>query len=170
MKKLVFFLILIIPISSFAQAKMPAWFYNSFKKLKLDQQFQLSTYLKPAFLTADFNGDGKADISALIISKKTKKKGIVVIHGGIDQYFIMGAGSNFGNGGKDFNWLKGWKLYKDKIAYETTFDEDDMINGSKKVKLKHPAFYIYDLMDDEPNSGGIIYWNGKQYTWIHQGE
>ncbi|HEX8023904.1 hypothetical protein [Mucilaginibacter sp.] len=161
---------MMVPLSLFAQAKMPAWFYNSFRTLKLDQHYGISNFIKPSFLSADFNGDGSKDIAALIISKKNKKKGILIIHQTSHKYFVMGAGVNFGNGGDDFNWAKGWKLYKDKVVYETVFDKDDNISGSKKNNLKHPGVYIYDLMDGEPNSGGVISCNGEKYIWIHQGE
>ncbi|HEY2582871.1 MAG TPA: hypothetical protein VGI43_13745 [Mucilaginibacter sp.] len=153
-----------------AQSPIPVWFVTSFKQLKLEQKYETSGYIKPSFLQADFNGDGIMDIAALVIEKKTKKKGILLIYGKSNQYFVFGAGTNFGNGSDDFKWARGWRVYNSKIAYETTFNEDGDILGAKKIKLSRKAFYIYDLEDGEPNSGGIIYWNCKKYIWIHQGE
>jgi hypothetical protein len=126
--------------------------------------------LKPSFLQSDFNGDGITDIATLVTEKKTKKTGILLIHGGSNQYFVLGAGTKFGNGGDDFKWARGWHLYKDKIAYEQLFNKDGDMLGCKKIKLVRAVFFIYDLEDGEPNSGGIIYWDGKKYIWIHQGE
>jgi hypothetical protein len=171
MKSLVLLtLIVSASISANAQSNLPSWFVKSFKQVKQDQKYELKNFLSPAYLQADFNGDGKADIAALTIEKKTGKKGILIIHGSNNQYFVLGAGTNFGNGSNDFKWAGGWKTYRKRFAYETIFNKDDDIQGSRKIKLKRPAIFIYDLEDGEPNSGGIIYWDGKKYIWIQQGE
>src|SRR4051812_8605316 len=94
-------------------------------------------------------------------------KGIIIMHGNTNSYFVIGAGTNFGNGGSDFYWLKGWTLYKDNVANETLLSYGQF-NGSKKIKLEHHGFLIYDLEDDTRSSGGIVYWSGEKYIWIHQ--
>jgi hypothetical protein len=170
MKYLFFLILLAVSISSNAQPTIPLWYIKSLKQQKLDQRYELKGYLKPAYLEADFNGDGIEDIASLVLDKKTKKEGILLIHGGTSQYFVFGAGTKFGNGSDDFKWAGGWQIYKKKIAYEMLFDNDGGMSGSKKIKLKRQSVFIYDLEDGEPNSGGIIYWAGKKYIWIHQGE
>jgi hypothetical protein len=167
MKKLVCILLLILPLVTIAQTHLPDWFRKSFKANKLDQQYKLKAYKQPAFLSDDFDGDGNADVAALIIQKKTKMKGIIIMHGNTNNYFIIGAGTNFGNGGGDFYWIKGWTLYKDNFAYETLFPNSGSVR-SKKIKLEHHGFLIYDLEDDTRSSGGIVYWSGEKYIWIHQ--
>jgi len=164
------FIISFASISVNAQSTLPTWFVNSCRQLKLFRQYKPVDFLNHAFIQADFNGDGKIDVAALTIEKKTGKKGIIIIHAGNNQYFILGAGSSFGNGSDDFKWARGWKIHKEKFAYKTTFDKSGDILGSRKFKLIRPAIFIYDEEDGEPNSGGIIYWNGKKYIWIHQGE
>jgi hypothetical protein len=154
----------------YAQAKLPTEFIKTYNNLKLNEKYQINGFIKPYYLESDFNKDGIKDIAALVVEKNSKKRGILLIHGGSHQYFIFGAGTKFGNGSDDFKWLKGWSLYNSKIAYESTFSKDGDILGSKKIKIVRPAFYIYDLEDGEPNSGGIIYWTGKKYIWISQGE
>jgi len=166
-----FFVIAFIIICHASQAQqLPDWFIAAFKTNGLSARYNITSFLKPAFLTTDFNGDKIPDIAVLITEIKTKKKGVLLIHGKTNQYFVFGAGTDFGNGGTNFSWLKRWGVYKDKLAYETKFDEDENIAGAKKVKLTRPGLLVTDLEDGVPNSGGIIYWNGFKYTWIHQGE
>ena len=167
------YLFLILTICLFntpSQNPATSQFINSFKLLKLDAKYEIKSFLKPSNLSADFNGDGKTDAAMLVVEKKTKKKGIILINGGSTQYFVFGAGTNFGSGGKDFSWLNGWQIYKEKTAYETVLDKDGDLMDGKKIILKRPGLYVYQLEDGEPNSGGIIYWDGKKYIWIQQGE
>jgi hypothetical protein len=39
--------------------------------------------------------------------------------------------------------------------------------GAKEWTLKRPAL---NLENPDASAGGLIYWNGKKYIWIHQGE
>jgi hypothetical protein len=36
--------------------------------------------------------------------------------------------------------------------------------------LARPGIIIEDYEDGAALASGIIYWNGKKYIWIHQGE
>jgi hypothetical protein len=69
------------------------------------------------------------------------------------------------------SWLDKWNIYKQKTAQETQFDpkSGDML-GSKTVKLLRPGLLVEHQEDGATLAGGIIYWNGKKYVWIHQGE
>lgn len=150
---------------------MPVWFTKSFEVQKLKEKYNIDTKLKPGFLEAHFNGDRLKDVAVQVIDKKTKKKGILVINGGQRKYFMLGAGYKFTNEDfNDTNWLNGWELYKKHIAYQTLFSNDGDISGSKKVKLQHTAINAYSLEEGEPSAGILIYWDGKKYTSIHQGE
>jgi len=169
MKGILFLLTLLITQSN----SLPDWFTKSFRENKLDGKYQISGFLKTSFLEADFNGDGVKDIAALVVEKKTLKKGILLIHGETNQYFLFGAGTQLGKIGfdahDDLKWLRGWKVNKDKFTYETVFDNGDIV-GSKKIRLLHPGLSLWDLLDGAPNAGGTIYWNGTKYIWIHEGE
>ena len=125
----------------------------------------MKQYIKPACFQADFNGDGVTSVAALIIEKKTKKKGILVIQGGTFEYVIFGAGNNVGkasfDGSDDLKWMEGWEIFNHNIAYETKFDNGDII-GSIKRKLPHKGISIRSLEDGEPLAGGIIYWDRKK--------
>ena len=144
---------------------------DRFKNNELDKKYEFNSFLKSSYLQADFNGDLNQDIAVFVVEKATKKKGVLIFHGKSNNYFILGAGKEFGNGSDNFNWADKWKVYKKKIANETQFDKKtgDII-GSKEIKLVRPAILIEDIEDGATIAGGIIYWNNKEYTWIHQGE
>jgi hypothetical protein len=150
---------------------LPTWFSDAFRSNGLDKKYIIASYLKPAYLKADFNSDGIVDIAALITEKGTNKKGIVVIHGKTNQYFVFGGGTSFNAGGNDFKWADKWSLYRKNTASETQFDKEkgDIIGG-KTVKLKRPSILVEDYEDGAALAGGIIYWDGTKYIWIHQGE
>jgi hypothetical protein len=173
MKRLILLVLLITTSHLHAQQRtLPTWFTQSFIQNKLNEKYELKSYLKPTFLEADFNGDGAKDVATIVTEKKTRKGGILLIHGNTNQWFVFGAGTNFGNGSTDFfNWMKRWKVYRNKVVEETTFDKNDDITGSRVVKLKRPGIEVLMLEAiDEPSPVAVIYWNGKKYIWIHEGE
>ena len=78
----------------------------------------------------------------------------------------MGAGKDFGAGGDDFSWANHWSLFTERLTHETTFTANGDIDGSKEVKLLWNAITI----SDEGAGGGLLYYDGKKFTWIHQGD
>jgi len=157
-----------------AQLKViPGWFVNAFNQQKLNSYYELKSYIKPGFLEADFNGDGIKDIAALVIEKRTHKKGIILIYAKSLNHFVFGAGTMVGKKGFDdsdnLKWVDGWSIYKDKIAYETKFNNGD-IEGEIKRRLPNKGISIWANQDGAPLAGGIIYLDGKRFAWIHQGE
>ena len=152
------------------QPRLPTWFQTAFKTKGLDKKYAITQFLKTGTLQADFNGDKLKDIAVLVTEKATKKLGILLFHNQSNQYFVFGAGTKFGSGSDNFKWAKDWKTYWEKTATETQFDKDDNIIGGKEIKLKPPGIVIWAIEDGEPIAGGIIYWTGQKYIWIHQGE
>ncbi|MBD1385780.1 hypothetical protein IDJ75_10865 [Mucilaginibacter rigui] len=150
---------------------LPGWFTKSFNEKKLNERYLIIKPIKPGYLEADFTGDKINDIAVQVLDKKSKKRGILIIDGGTKTYYIFGAGQKIPDEDfNDTNWLNGWRLHKDKFAYQTIFDANGDISGSKKVKIPHPAISIYSLQDGDELAGVLIYWNGAGYTSIHQGE
>lgn len=169
MKKglLIGLLILITNVVIGQEKNYPEWFLKAMIKFGLDSKYELSPFIKPTFLQSDFNGDNSIDCAALIREKSTKKVGILLIHSKDFKFYIFGAGKDFGNGSDNFDWLKIWKVYYDKTAYETQFDKASVdIIGSKIMNLARPAIDVEDM----EIAGGLIYWDGHKYIWIHQGE
>jgi hypothetical protein len=170
MKHFVLFILLISAHWLYDQPnRSPVSFIKYFKEHNLNERYELTSFLKPGYLEADFNGDGINDVFITITEKRTHKKGLLLIDGKDKTYTIFGAGTNFGNS-SNYSWLKGWKLYKKRMAYESLFDNDGNMSGSRPIKLKFPGIFIYDVVDGAPYSGGLIYWDGYKYLWIHQGE
>ena len=93
---------------------LPKWFVDRFKSNELDKKYEFNSFLKSSYLQADFNGDLNQDIAILIIEKATKKKGVLIFHGMSNDYFILGAGKEFGNGSDNFTWADKWEVYKRK--------------------------------------------------------
>ncbi|MGY2131771.1 hypothetical protein ACW9KT_06065 [Hymenobacter sp. HD11105] len=64
----------------------------------------------------------------------------------------------------NFEWVDYWNLFTKASTLETLFDKSGDTSGARTVRLKHPAIEI----GREETGGGMIYWNGKKYIWIHQ--
>ncbi len=162
-------LLIFLSIQANAQT-LPSWFKKAFIEKGLDKKYMINKRLKPPFLEADFNADKEQDIAVFVTDKHHKKKGILVIHGKTNEYYVFGAGKKLDDS-DDFNWIDKWSVYKQKTAQETQFDkESGDIIGGKEIKLSHHAILIEAYDDGGFVAGGIIYWNGKKYIWIHQGE
>ena len=150
---------------------LPDWFTAIYTKKGLDKEYVLISSIKPSFLSADFNADTYEDIAVLVVAKKTKKKGVLIIHQKTNTFAILGAGNRLSDGGDDFSWIDKWQLYKKRVVFESLFDKKsgDIIE-SRKVDLKQTGILLEDYEDGAVLSGGILYWNGKTYQWIQQGE
>lgn len=110
-----YLLLIMLLLSSgvYAQNKsLPDWFMQTFKSKGLNIKYDLGHFAKPSFLQTDLNGDKIEDVVVLIINKVSKKKGILIIHKGSNQYYSIGAGTKFGQIGfddfDDMKWMDGW--------------------------------------------------------------
>jgi len=122
----------------------------------LAKEYPLSLRVNPFHLHGDFNGDGKADTAVLVKQRSTGKVGIAIINGATDKVTILGAGTAIGNGGDDFEWMDSWEIYsKDRIA-----------SGKSIPKLRGDAL----LVGKSEAASALIYWNGKRYVWLQQGD
>jgi hypothetical protein len=165
------FVLLFCPTFLIGNKPLPAWFAQSFNDQQLQEKYLIIKAITPGFLEADFNGDKRNDLAVQVIDKKNKKRGILIIHAGQKSFFVFGAGKKFKK--EDFdntNWMDGWQIDNKHIAYETQFNSDGDIAGSKKVKINYPGISIYSLQDGEPLAGLLLYWDGTKYNTIHQGE
>ena len=174
MKRFILLILILCAGIVYAQSQIiPKEYLNIFDQLKLNDKYEIKKFLKPSFLIADFNGDHINDIVFLITERKSHKKGILILFGKTNQYFVFGAGNKLGKAGfddsDDLKWMQGWEVYKQKSAYEPKFNNGDIV-GSIKRKLPNIGISMWSVEDGEPLAGGIIYWNGKKWTWIHQGE
>jgi len=142
--------------------RLPKWTIRAVLDLKINENYQISDYINPFYLEADFNGDNELDIAITINQRGTNKKGIVIIHKKINNFFVLGAGVKFGNGGDDFNWMDIWKVNRSLVVNELTYDNVSEITGSKELKIKHPGLDV----EKSESAGGLIYWDGEKYKWV----
>lgn len=144
--------------------ELPKWAETKYSKY--EQNFERSYKLVPSFLEQDFTGDGSLDIAIFVSKKSNEKKGVLFLLGDGDLMFLAGSGNSFGSGGDNFEWADSWEVFDQRLTHETTFLENGDIDGTQEVKLDHAAISI---REDE-GSGGLIYFNGEKFVWIHQGD
>jgi hypothetical protein len=147
-------------------AALPAWAEARWKQAELSKSFSFATYAKPSYLQADFNGDGKLDVAVLITRRATGSSGILIFHQDQPTHYVVGTGSNTSTNmlHSNFEWVDYWNLFTKASTLETLFDKSGDISGERTIQLKHSAIEI----GKEETGGGMIYWNGKKYIWIHQ--
>ncbi|MEO0899103.1 MAG: hypothetical protein AAFY71_22010 [Bacteroidota bacterium] len=137
----------------------------------LPSQSQLSFWERNDLLIEDFNGDQIADTASRII--QDGKKGNKLKHGGLEEYFIFGAGVTFGFGGDDFVWMDEWGIARDSVLQEhiLSVDGDIKVDAHHTFKLKSPGIRVGQ---SEGSAAVIAYVSslskGKVYRWIHQGD
>jgi hypothetical protein len=125
----------------------------------LAKNYDPSFRMNPFYLRGDFNGDGKIDVAVLVKQRSTGKLGIAIVHGATDKVTILGAGVGIGNGGDDFEWMDSWQVYsKGHAAREA--DETNVPH------LRADAL----LVGKSEAASALIYWNGKRYVWLQQGD
>jgi hypothetical protein len=130
-----------------------------FKTTGLDRQYVFSSHLKPSHLSGDFDGDGKPDIAILVKQKSSGKIGIAVCHSSTNRVLFIGAGTEVGNGGDNFDWMDIWNVTPKATA-------------ARKVGKRTASLIKGDALNVEKSesASALIYWNGKQYVWRQQGD
>ena len=125
----------------------------------LSKEYELAFRLNPFYLRGDFNGDGKIDVVVLVKQRPTGKLGIAVIDGVNNKVRILGAGTPIGNGGDDFEWMDMWQVYsKMRAAHAAGETGVPQLRGDALLVSKSEA------------ASALIYWNGKRYVWLQQGD
>ena len=125
----------------------------------LAKGYDVSFDLIPSYLQGDFNGDGNIDVAVLVKQRATGKLGIAIVHGGMGKTTILGAGTAIGNGGDDFAWMDSWQLYaKNRAAHAAS--------ETNVLRLRGDAL----LVSKTEAASALIYWNGKAYVWLQQGD
>ena len=141
-------------------AGLPKWAKGIFDR-QLTQKYEIDCRLEPCMIHGDFNGDGKKDLAVLIKQRNTRVQGIAVLHssGTAGNFFILGAGHEIGNGGKDWSWMDVWSLYK-RGPVEQSTDE------SVPPNLVGDAL----LVEKSESASAVVYFDGKSYSWYQQGD
>lgn len=144
--------------------RIPDWALEEWEKHQsvLEQSFGQI----PSILTADFTGDGTTDLAIWVADKTTGKEGIMFISRENNATFFVGAGLPIEPGANDDYTERAWELFTDKNTYEMTITPNGDLGETKQIKLDHPAISIRET----EGSGGLIYFNGEKFIWIHQGD
>jgi hypothetical protein len=125
----------------------------------LAKKYELAFRLNPSYLRGDFNGDGKIDVVVLVKQRSTGKAGIAIIDGVTNMVRILGAGTAMGNGGDDFEWMDTWQIYsKTRVASGGDVTNVPHLRGDALLVGKREA------------ASALIYWNGKRYVWLQEGD
>ena len=125
----------------------------------LAKKYEIAFRLNPFCLRGDFNGDGKIDVAVLVKQRSTGRLGIAIVHGGTSKVSILGAGTAIGNGGDDFEWMDTWQVYSKTLAPSGG-------DGTNTSHLRRDAL----LVGKSEAASALIYWNGKRYVWLQQGD
>ena len=135
---------------------IPGWAKEVFSQ-KLAARYRYCNGLHPSHFEADFNGDKKQDVAVLIRNKSSGKIGIAIIlrDKGVT---ILGAGTPFGNGGDNFDWMNRWSISrKRKVNVEADGGTPTLIGDAL-------------LVEKIDSASAIVFWNGKEYQWYQQGD
>ena len=130
-----------------------------FKAAGLDRQYEFSFHLKPSHLSGDFDGDRKSDIAILVRQKTTGKIGIAVCQSSTNRVSFVGAGTEVGNGGDNFDWMDIWSVTPKAVAAR-------QVGKAAAALLKGDALHV----EKSESAGALIFWNGKEYAWRQLGD
>lgn len=138
---------------------LPRWSVKRIETLERQKALVVSGELNPDYLQADLNGDRRPDLAVLVRHTKTRKAGIAILLRGRDAVVVLGAGSEFGNGGDDFSWMDVWSVHP-KGAVGTG------AGGDPPPRLRGDAL----LVGKSEAASAVIYWDGRSFRWYQQGD
>jgi hypothetical protein len=142
-----------------AKSSIPPGVIEAFRKSGLAEKYMFSTGVNPFYVQGDFNGDGKLDCAILVKQKSSGKLGIAIVHAGVNNVKVLGAGRAFGNGGDDFSWMDAWYVYsKGPVSLG--------VGEGSPPKLKGDALMLIKT----ESASSLVYWTGTQYRWYQQGD
>ena len=156
------FLLILLPVNGLTQ-ELPEWAKQRLEAHK--NIFKVNNDFNPTFYVADFDGDDIPDIAIAVKNKLRDNMSGVIFYLGNQTHFLAGGANGFGNAGGDFSWVDEWKIFDKEKTYRITFEDNGDIKGDEEVLLINPAISIRQ----SEGSGGLIYFNGEKFIWIHQG-
>ena len=146
---------------------LPNWVIESgiIEDFKFQKSYQISSQLNPYYLEEDFNGDKIIDCIIAIKEIKSEKIGFAYMDGKTKEINIIGAGKHIKNAlTDDFNHMDIWKINRQKEIIGTEVNENGELIDSKPILLEFPSINILK----SESGGGIIYWNGNEFEYVHQ--
>jgi hypothetical protein len=138
---------------------LPQWVCESSQVKKTAEKYTPYITINPFFITGDFDGDGKTDIAISIQNNQTKEVGIAILHRGTGALYILGAGTEVKDRGRDLHWFDMWSLYPKGPMKRSPYEKE-------VPNLVGDALWIAK----SESSSVFIYWNGKQYVWYQESD
>ncbi|MBK8956611.1 MAG: hypothetical protein IPM34_13795 [Saprospiraceae bacterium] len=138
------------------EQRLPDWALSVYQKQWATRDYILCSDMNPFYLESDFNADRQSDIVLFVEHKGSRKKGLLILHGLKNEYFLLGAGKEFGNAGDDFNWIDIWKVHRVK----STANKANLPNTS------NTAIWV----EKSESASALIQWDGKKYIWKQAGD
>jgi hypothetical protein len=72
---------------------------------------------------------------------------------------FIGAGTEIGNGGDNFDWMDIWKVVPKATAAK-------QVGRVSAALLKGDALHV----EKSESASALIFWNGKRYVWRQLGD
>ncbi|MCB9190472.1 MAG: hypothetical protein H6603_09845 [Flavobacteriales bacterium] len=120
-------------------------------------------------LVEDLNGDGFPEVISKVVEPKMNMIGVRVLDGKEPYKFkVFGAGNEV-DGMVNLRWIGSMQLIpKGELIAPTLVDSlSGNIIGpdtANQLLLQNPAIFF---KPKEVCGGGILYWTGKDYGWMH---
>jgi hypothetical protein len=129
---------------------------------RFSEMYDLDGSINPFYLRGDFDGDGKPDYAFRIKSTSSHSIGIAVWLSSLHRFVVIGAGIPFrfsGSTATNLDFLNTWKVYGRKPV-------------EQGVEAGPPPHLIGEaiLAGKRESASGLIYWNGKSFSWYQQGD
>ena len=136
------------------RAGLPEWSVRRIERIERQKRLVVSGDSDPGYLEADLDGDRVRDLAVLVRGTRSGKAGIAILLRNRDGAIVLGAGSDFGNGGDDFSWMDEWSVYP-RSGHETG-----------RPKLRGDAL----LVAKSEAASALIYWDGRSFRWYQLGD
>jgi hypothetical protein len=78
-------------------SNLPRAFSEYLRSTRGLESYELAAWINPFYLQGDFNGDGRSDTAIFVREKSSRKAGLLIVHGGVNERFVVAAGSPFEN-------------------------------------------------------------------------
>lgn len=137
-----------------SRGDLPGWSLKRIERLVRQKRLVVSGNLERRSIEADLDGDRAPDLAVLVRARRSGKAGIAILLRNRDGAIVLGAGSDFGNGGDDFSWMDEWSVYP-RSGRE-----------AGRPKLRGDAL----LVAKSEAASALIYWDGKSFRWYQLGD
>jgi hypothetical protein len=131
---------------------LPDWFRTWFEAKGPQARFEISCYLNPFYLRGNFDARGQLDLAVLIVERSSGKRGVLVVHRPGLAFYVLGAGTEIGNGGDSFSWLDVWH-----------------VDAAPRLEAGRPeAGFVGEVLNlaKSDSASGWVGWNGRKYVWV----